>query len=93
MSKVWNAHHIRPTKNQNCPNGRPLVMYSLPALYNTRNYLEETTLGKIDACPEECAFRGDMVCDEELSQLCDIYRLENNWSFTNDLKGLICTEN
>ncbi|OWF51202.1 uncharacterized protein LOC110449483 [Mizuhopecten yessoensis] len=50
MIRVWNAHNIRPTKNQNSPHGRPIVMYMLPSSYDTRSpssctcYLPLTTL-------------------------------------------------
>ncbi|CAB1433775.1 unnamed protein product [Pleuronectes platessa] len=38
-AQVWNAHTIRPSKNTNVPSGRPNVMYALPQLYGTRDFL------------------------------------------------------
>ncbi|KAL3882681.1 hypothetical protein ACJMK2_028998 [Sinanodonta woodiana] len=40
MVQVWNVHRIRPTKNQNFLNSRPVVMYKLPMIYGTRSYLQ-----------------------------------------------------
>ncbi len=37
--QIWNAHTIRPSKNISNPSGRPSVMYALPELYNTRDFL------------------------------------------------------
>lgn len=77
--KIWNAHHIRPTKNQNCPHGRPMVMYMLPASYGTRSYLVQVEQDKIDVCKTECIFREEQYCDEDIYQLCQIYMEERNW--------------
>ena len=86
MLVLWNTHHIRNTKNANCPHGRPLVMYSVPTLYNTHNYLHETCERKISACAEECVFRGDTICDDEdIAELCHIYMEENYWQHPCDL--------
>ncbi|XP_033731739.1 uncharacterized protein LOC117321431 [Pecten maximus] len=89
MAKTWNAHHIRPTKNQNCPHGRPLVMYSLPHMYNTTRYLQNLDERKADACAEECVFRGNANCDIQIDELCRIYMIEKDWQFPcNLLEGI-----
>ena len=77
---TWNTHRIRPTKNQNCPHGRPMVMYMLPASYGTRRYLFEVEQVKIDVCKTECIFREERFCDEDILELCLIYMEENNWT-------------
>ncbi|KAJ4941197.1 hypothetical protein JOQ06_027484 [Pogonophryne albipinna] len=38
-AQVWNAHSIRPLRNLHVPSGRPNVMYAVPGLYRTRDYL------------------------------------------------------
>ncbi|CAL8290549.1 unnamed protein product, partial [Arctogadus glacialis] len=38
-AQVWNTHTIRPSKNLNVPRGRPNVMFALPELYGTRDFL------------------------------------------------------
>ena len=37
--QVWKTHTIRPSKNLNVPSGRPNVMFALPELYGTRDFL------------------------------------------------------
>ncbi|KAF5901175.1 uncharacterized protein DAT39_009149 [Clarias magur] len=37
--RVWHAHTIRPSRNSNVPSGQPNVMYSLPELYETKDFL------------------------------------------------------
>ncbi|KAF5887205.1 uncharacterized protein DAT39_022327 [Clarias magur] len=39
VKESWNSHLIRPSRNQRVPHGRPEVMYFLPELYNTQDYL------------------------------------------------------
>ena len=41
MTKVWNCHLIRPTKNQNSPSGRPVVLYTLPRLFHATSHMKE----------------------------------------------------
>jgi len=35
---VWNGHRIRRDRNQRNTHGRPLVIYSVPHMYNTQDY-------------------------------------------------------
>lgn len=74
---TWNIHPIRPTKNQNCPHGKPMVMYMLPGTYETRSYRIEVDQHKIDVCKRECIFRKEKYCDEDIWELCEIYMTEN----------------
>ena len=77
----WNSHNIRPTKNQNCPDGKPSVMYGLPHLYGTRSYLNHVQPVYIEACREECTFRGQLPCEEDFYELFMIYVEELNKGF------------
>ena len=88
MARLWNSHHIRPTKNQNCPHGRPLVMYSLPYLYGTSGYLRCVDLDRMEACQEECLFR-NQVCDRDVEELCLIYMRENGWVIPQTLANAL----
>lgn len=78
MVRVWNTHHIRASKNQNSPHGRPVVMYMLPSSYNTSSYLHDVDQTKIGVCQEECIFRQQHVCDGDIHELCTILMEENN---------------
>ncbi|KAK7143936.1 hypothetical protein R3I93_014943 [Phoxinus phoxinus] len=55
-AQVWNAHTIRPSKNNSSPSGRPSVMYGLPELYLTRDFLTSADTESITFCKNECTF-------------------------------------
>ncbi|KAL3879648.1 hypothetical protein ACJMK2_031935 [Sinanodonta woodiana] len=76
MVQVWNVHRIRPTKNQNSPNGRPFVMYKLPMIYGTRSYLQSVDEDKIEICRAECVFRDEHPCDRDVFNICTLYMEE-----------------
>lgn len=79
MVEVWNAHHIRPTKNQNGPHGRPIVMYKLPSAYDTITYIEEVDEEKVEVCKSECIFRDQCICDKDVKELSDMMMEENGF--------------
>ncbi|XP_060595300.1 uncharacterized protein LOC132749519 [Ruditapes philippinarum] len=70
IASLWNSHRIRPSKNQTSPNGRPVVMYTCPERFGVQDYLCNVTDNQIDACSEECIFKGPMVCEETVFELC-----------------------
>ncbi|KAJ8322241.1 hypothetical protein KUTeg_000712 [Tegillarca granosa] len=49
----------------------------LPSSYNTRSYLHDVDQNKVDVCQEECTFRRQQVCDEDIDELCRILMEEN----------------
>ena len=89
MVRIWNAHHIRPSKNQNCPHGRPMVMYMLPASYGVRSYRHDVGLEQIEACQDECIFREERNCDDDIYELCHLYMEENNWVAAETLEDAL----
>lgn len=82
----WNCHNIRPTKSQNGPSGKPSVMYRLPHLYGTRKYLNPVQPIQIEACRDECTFRGEKSCDEDFYELFMLYIEELNKDFPKNAK-------
>ena len=64
---VWNCHQIRPTKNQNLPHGKPVVLFTIPEVYATIDYMNPVGHADIDICLMECIFRSGSPCDEEFS--------------------------
>lgn len=65
----------------NSPNGRPALMYSLPQLYNTRDYAVNVDRREVSACEEECIFKGNLPCDET------VYELSCELMFENDISA------
>ncbi|KAM7399880.1 hypothetical protein PAMP_019118 [Pampus punctatissimus] len=68
-AQVWNAHTIRPLKNRNVPSGRPNVMYALPELYGTRDFLSPVENEGVQLCKSQCVFRQTIPCNLEVYEL------------------------
>ncbi|PIK51443.1 hypothetical protein BSL78_11682 [Apostichopus japonicus] len=78
VAEQWNCHRIRPLRNNITVHGRPVVMYSCPELYGTRDYLHRVEPLEVLVCREECTFKGEFPCDEDFFHLCCILMEENN---------------
>lgn len=84
VARLWNTHRIRPSKNQNVPSGVPLLMYTAPSLYATRDYLRHVQQDKLDVCQEECMLVTHIPCDHELFELFLLYMEEQNLEVPSD---------
>lgn len=76
--QIWNSHRIGPSRNQNVPSGRPLLMYSIPELYDQQDYLVPVCADDVEVCEEECIFRR-FPCDEDVFHLCVEYQFESHF--------------
>ncbi|KAL7884186.1 hypothetical protein AOLI_G00069560 [Acnodon oligacanthus] len=50
LMRVWNSRVIRPCKNDNVPSGCPNVMYLVPELYGTENFLPPADEANLQLC-------------------------------------------
>ncbi len=71
VAEHWNSHTIRPTKNRNVPNGRPMMMYSLPEFFGAANHIYEVRNDQLDISEGECIMEHTM-CDETVLELCNL---------------------
>ena len=79
VSMVWNSHRIRPSRNDAVPSGRPIVMYSLPSVYGTQDYIQQVDEDIVRICREECSFlHEDVSCDADVHALCLLYMTRHN---------------
>lgn len=78
VAVTWNYHQIRPTKNQNVPHGRPEVLYSMPDIYSTKNYIVSVHTTDVNLCKEECLFREVCTKNPEFFELFTLYMIEYN---------------
>ncbi|XDV31020.1 hypothetical protein PO909_033797 [Leuciscus waleckii] len=83
-AQVWNAHTIRPSKNISNPSGRPSVMYGLPELYLTRDFLTSADTESIRFCKNECTFRRPIPCDPDVNELCNIIISDSHLNLPSD---------
>ncbi|KAL3877239.1 hypothetical protein ACJMK2_034974 [Sinanodonta woodiana] len=72
----------RPTKNQNSPKGRHVVMYKLPVIYGTRSYLQSVDEYKIEICRDECVFQDEHPCD------IDVFK-EKRWTSPTNIDNAL----
>ena len=89
MVDTWNRHHIRPTQTSFSPSGRPSIMYSMPELYGTQNYICLYTDNDLAQCEEQYLFRDSIPCDGDVYQWCLITMAENNWSFPSSREDAV----
>lgn len=80
VTSIWNRHRIRPSKNENVPHGRPIVLYAMPELFSTRNYMMAVDQGDVAICKTNCVFRGESPCDSEMFELLITYMVEYGFS-------------
>lgn len=73
----WNSHLIRPSGNHHVPHGRPDVMYLVPELYNTQDYLCQIPEEEVNHCKNDCIHRRDVACDNDVFMLCTSVVAEN----------------
>ena len=78
---VWNFHIIRPSQNENVPHGRPNVMYEVPALYGTQDFLRHISPADIQACKKESLFRSTVPCDTDIYKWCTKVMKTQNLAF------------
>ncbi|XP_068698743.1 uncharacterized protein [Montipora foliosa] len=56
-ARLWNLHRIRPSTNVESPSGRPDVLFFLPEVSNTRNYMEDVDFDELELAEERCCYR------------------------------------
>ena len=76
--KVWNNHIIRPSKNPNVPSGRPNVMYTVPRLYRTQDFVQPVQKADIDSCEPESLHRSLYTCDQDIYDVCMFIMKQHN---------------
>ncbi|KAK2853351.1 hypothetical protein Q5P01_006012 [Channa striata] len=60
------------------------VMYSLPELYRTRDFLSPVEDEHVKLCKSECVFRLSVPCDPDVYELCNVIMAESHLSLPND---------
>ncbi|CAL9692552.1 unnamed protein product [Knipowitschia caucasica] len=78
VSRLWNTHTIRRSRNAVSPPGKPIVMYRLPQLFGCTDHLKQVGNEQIELCREECLPRGPHPCDETVFEISCLAMAENN---------------
>ncbi|CAH0563093.1 unnamed protein product [Brassicogethes aeneus] len=79
----WNTHSISGSRNAVSPRGRPVIIFELPELYHTTNFLCDFDNQLIEACERECQYF-KMPCETDIYELCKILMNEKNIEIPQD---------
>jgi hypothetical protein len=63
-------------KNRNVPNGKPMLLYALPHMFGTTNYICPVDADRLRAAEAVCP-SSHLKCDETVFQLCNTILDEN----------------
>lgn len=86
---VWSSHRIRKTKNANLPGGKPIVLYSCPEVFGSRNYLKEVPQIRVDMCNRQCLPQDVIPCDQAVFDMACHVMAVNQWSSpTSDTEAI-----
>ena len=81
-ARLWNAHRIRPSTNLESHSGQPDVLFFLPEVSNTRNFISNVDLEELELAEERYSYRTRQSgCCEEFVELAGLIMEENNWQF------------
>ena len=79
--KHWNTHSIRPSTNTESPSGRPDILYFLPEVTNTRDYVTVVNNADIEVAEETCCLQNPVNgCEPEFNELAYIIMEERGLS-------------
>ncbi|KAJ8297592.1 hypothetical protein KUTeg_024123 [Tegillarca granosa] len=81
VKDIWNSHRIRPSNRGF--SGRAVVLYDLPQIRGTEDFLCHVDNREILACVEECVFPEE-ICDTDVYNLASVYMFENHLQMPND---------
>ncbi|KAJ8301493.1 hypothetical protein KUTeg_020480 [Tegillarca granosa] len=84
FSLLWNTHYIRKIHNELIAYGSPDLMYTVPAMFNTRDYSIPVDVVAVNVYEEECIFKTRIHCDKDVHDVCRLHMEENNWSMPED---------
>ncbi|KAL3873521.1 hypothetical protein ACJMK2_036627 [Sinanodonta woodiana] len=83
-AEVWNTHRIRSNWTTGLPCDKPVLLYTLSHLYGFDNLICQVDNLDIEVCEEECQAKNDLLCDQDLYELCLILMDENDWNQPED---------
>ena len=84
VAEVWNSHVIRPSKNLMVPSGIPNVMFSVPELYDSENYMCLIDEEEFQLCQTNALYRDGMASDEDVYNLCIYIMAEQSLHMAKD---------
>lgn len=72
-ARLWNLHRIRPSSNPESPPGRPDMLYFLPEITSTEDYITRVDMDDVEMADEVCCPQHPpLPCSPEFKALADI---------------------
>jgi len=86
FARLWNNHRIRPALNSESPSGRPDLLYYLPEISATQNFLVPTDNDDVIRCEQQLCDVDcrSLNCSEEFLELANIIMNEENLMLPKD---------
>ncbi|KAB0795190.1 hypothetical protein PPYR_12029 [Photinus pyralis] len=78
VAMEWDLHQISRSRNAVSPIGKPFIMYNIPEVYGTKDYLCNLSSADIGDYEEQCLFH-NCPCDDDFYELCVIIMSENGY--------------
>ena len=91
LAAKWKNHSIASKDATLRGANRPLMMYTLPELYNAEDRLCLVDEDEIVMCEEETVRKPEFPYDETVKEICYILLEENNMAFPKDAKEALIT--
>ena len=76
LQRSWHNEHI--------PHGRPNE-YLIPELYETEDYLCQVSEEDLTRCEDDCIYRSDIACDDDVFTLSTHIMAQNNLNVPVDV--------
>lgn len=80
LVEIWNTHTISSGKDIHGGN-RPIMLYTIPELYNKQHCLCDADEREINACSEETTPKAEFSCNETVRDLCLLLMEEDGFEF------------
>ena len=85
-ARLWNNHRMRPSTNYESPGGRPDLLFSLPEISDTRDFIVEVDKADITLCQQLVCNSSSLQvldCTPEFSDLANIIMHEKDLHMPN----------
>ena len=91
-ARLWNLHRIRPSTNPESPPGRPDILYFLPEITETQDYITTVDMDDVEIAQEVCCRQDpSLPCSPTFKELADLIMEEQGLqmpSSPNETKSL-----
>ena len=76
-ARLWNLHRIRPSSNPESPPGRPDMLYFLPEITSTEDYITTLDMDDVEIADEMCCPRDlPSPCSPAFKDLADLIMVD-----------------